>query len=77
MDDLANLYVLKFQAIMDEMFGTFKNIPMENFVHLTEGVVPWLEEFCKPHVLRKILSCTLQEVQASKMTNTQQKSNAE
>lgn len=54
---------------MDEMFETFKNIPMENFIHLTVGVVPWLEENCKPHVLRKILSCTLQEMQSNKILN--------
>lgn len=69
------LSLFKFQAIMDEMFQTFKCIPMDNFMQLTEGVVPWLEEYCKPHVLRKILSYTLQNVQTNKPPNIQQNSN--
>ncbi|XP_075167692.1 helix-loop-helix-leucine zipper transcription factor bigmax [Haematobia irritans] len=51
-----------FQAVMDEMFETFQHIPMDNFKQLTTGVIPWLEEHCKPHILRNILSRTLQEM---------------
>ena len=52
----------QFQAIMDEMFDTFQHIPMDNFKQLTTGVIPWLEEHCKPHILRSILSHTLQQM---------------
>ncbi|XP_055903797.1 max-like protein X [Eupeodes corollae] len=51
-----------FQSIMDEMFETFQNIPMDNFEQLTTGVIPWLEEHCKPHILRNILSQTIQNM---------------
>ncbi|EDW98514.1 max-like protein X [Drosophila teissieri] len=51
-----------FQAIMEEMFETFQHIPMENFKQLTTGIIPWLEEHCKPHILRNILSRTLQQM---------------
>ncbi|XP_013106921.1 max-like protein X [Stomoxys calcitrans] len=51
-----------FQAVMDEMFETFQHIPMDNFKQLTTGVIPWLEEHCKPHILRNILSRTLQDM---------------
>lgn len=49
---------------MDEMFETFQHIPMDNFKQLTTGVIPWLEEHCKPHILRNILSRTLQQMQS-------------
>ncbi|ALC45817.1 bigmax [Drosophila busckii] len=51
-----------FQAIMEEMFETFQHIPMDNFKQLTSGIIPWLEEHCKPHILRNILSRTLQQM---------------
>lgn len=35
---------------------------MENFKQLTTGIIPWLEEHCKPHILRNILSRTLQQM---------------
>jgi len=47
---------------MEEMFETFQHIPMENFKQLTTGIIPWLEEHCKPHILRNILSRTLQQM---------------
>ncbi|XP_034662397.1 max-like protein X [Drosophila subobscura] len=51
-----------FQAILEEMFDTFQHIPMDNFKQLTTGIIPWLEEHCKPHILRNILSRTLQQM---------------
>lgn len=51
-----------FQAILDEMFQTFQHIPMDNFEQLTTGVIPWLEEHCKPHILRNIVGRTLQNM---------------
>uniref|UniRef100_A0A1B0AHH8 BHLH domain-containing protein n=1 Tax=Glossina pallidipes TaxID=7398 RepID=A0A1B0AHH8_GLOPL len=62
-----------FQALMDEMFITFQHIPMDNFKQLIAGVIPWLEEHCKPHILRNILSYTLQQMQQAAQ-NRKQKS---
>lgn len=54
-----------FQAIMDEMFVSFNALPMNDFAELTAGVIPWLEEHCKPHLLRDVVSRTLQTVPAA------------
>jgi len=35
---------------------------MDNFKQLTTGIIPWLEEHCKPHILRNILSRTMQQM---------------
>lgn len=51
-----------FQAIMEEMFLSFEALPMNDFAELTTGVIPWLEENCKPHLLRDTVSRTLQNV---------------
>lgn len=48
-----------FKAIMDEMFVTFEQLPMNDFAELTSGVIPWLEEHCKPHLLRDVVNRTL------------------
>ncbi|XP_062540041.1 max-like protein X isoform X2 [Armigeres subalbatus] len=48
-----------FKAIMDEMFVTFDQLPMNDFAELTSGVIPWLEEHCKPHMLRDVVNRTL------------------
>lgn len=36
---------------------------MNNFSELTTGVLPWLEEHCKPHILRQIVNQTLYDLQ--------------
>ncbi|XP_017035487.1 max-like protein X [Drosophila kikkawai] len=61
-----------FQAIMEEMFETFQHIPMDNFKQLTTGIIPWLEEHCKPHILRNILSRTLQQMAQEAQEKQQQ-----
>lgn len=61
-----------FQAVMDEMFETFQHIPMDNFKQLTTGVIPWLEEHCKPHILRNILSRILQHMHVNQTQEQQQ-----
>lgn len=53
----------QFQAIIDEMFQTFELLPMSDFAELATGVLPWLEEHCKPHMLRQIVNQTLYELQ--------------
>lgn len=55
--DEAKFQVLR--AIMDEMFVTFDQLPMNDFAELTSGVIPWLEEHCKPHLLRDVVNRTL------------------
>lgn len=52
-----------FKAITEEMFQTFEVLPMNNFAELTTGVLPWLEEHCKPHILRQIVNQTLYDLQ--------------
>ncbi|XP_039958535.1 max-like protein X isoform X1 [Bactrocera neohumeralis] len=66
-----------FQAIMDEMFETFQHIPMDNFKQLTTGVIPWLEEYCKPHILRNILSRTLQQMSQTQVQEKQKQQDNE
>lgn len=44
------------------MFHTFELLPMNDFAELTTGVLPWLEEHCKPHILRQIVNQTLNEI---------------
>lgn len=58
-----------FQAIMEEMFQSFETLQMNDFSELTTGVIPWLEENCKPHLLRDVVSRTLQNVGNNNNTN--------
>lgn len=43
-----------FQAIMDQLFVSFNNVPVNNFAELSGGVFSWLEEHCKPQTLRDL-----------------------
>lgn len=61
-----------FRAIMDEMFVTFEQLPMNDFAELTSGVIPWLEEHCKPHLLRDVVNRTLAGITASYVQQQQQ-----
>uniref|UniRef100_A0A2M4AJE6 Putative bhlhzip transcription factor bigmax n=1 Tax=Anopheles triannulatus TaxID=58253 RepID=A0A2M4AJE6_9DIPT len=54
-----------FRAIMDEMFLTFEQLPMNDFAELTSGVIPWLEEHCKPHLLRDVVNRMLTNITSS------------
>lgn len=56
------------------MFQTFELLPMNDFAELTSGVLPWLEEHCKPHILRQIVNQTLCDIQqhSSQNQNTNQ-----
>lgn len=57
-----------FQAIMEEMFLSFDALPMNDFAELTTGVIPWLEENCKPHLLRDTVARTLHNMSDSNAT---------
>ncbi|XP_055585693.1 max-like protein X [Uranotaenia lowii] len=61
-----------FKAIMDEMFVSFEQLPMDDFAELTSGVIPWLEEHCKPHLLRDVVNRTLSGITASYVAAQQQ-----
>ncbi|XP_055551111.1 max-like protein X isoform X2 [Wyeomyia smithii] len=61
-----------FKAIMDEMFVTFDQLPMNDFAELTSGVIPWLEEHCKPHLLRDVVNRTLNNITTSYVANARQ-----
>lgn len=51
------------------MFQTFELLPMNDFAELATGVLPWLEEHCKPHILRQIVNQTLYELQQQNTQN--------
>lgn len=53
------------------MFHTFELLSMNDFAELTSGVLPWLEEHCKPHMLRQIVNQTLYELQQQQQQNIQ------
>ncbi|KFB41913.1 AGAP000682-PA-like protein [Anopheles sinensis] len=61
-----------FKAIMDEMFLTFEQLPMNDFAELTSGVIPWLEEHCKPHLLREVVNRMLTNITANYATECAQ-----
>lgn len=42
---------------------------MNDFAELATGVLPWLEEHCKPHILRQIVNQTLYELQQQNTQN--------
>lgn len=65
----------QFQAIIDEMFTTFELLPMTDFAELATGVLPWLEEHCKPHMLRQIVNQTLYKLQQTQQQQQQQPQN--
>ncbi|XP_055629300.1 max-like protein X isoform X2 [Toxorhynchites rutilus septentrionalis] len=62
-----------FKAIMDEMFVTFDQLPMNDFSELTSGVISWLEEHCKPHLLRDVVNRTLTNITSSYVSQSSSK----
>lgn len=64
-------FLPQFQAITEEMFKTFELLPMNDFAELATGVLPWLEEHCKPHILREIVNQTLYELQQQQQQSSQ------
>lgn len=55
---------------MDEMFVTFESLPMNDFSELTAGVIPWLEEHCKPHLLGAVVDSTLRSLSTNSANNS-------
>lgn len=49
------------QNVMDEMFASFSKLPMDNFTDLTTSSTSWIEEHCKPHLLRDIINRSLEK----------------
>ena len=45
--------MFQFQAIMEQLFLTFNNVSVSNFSELSAGVFSWLEEYCKPQMLKE------------------------
>lgn len=58
-----------FKSIMDDTFQSFETMPMNNFSELTAGVIPWLEEHCKPHLLGSIVDRSLHAMTLQSTTN--------
>uniref|UniRef100_A0A336LGD8 CSON009079 protein n=1 Tax=Culicoides sonorensis TaxID=179676 RepID=A0A336LGD8_CULSO len=66
---------MKFEVlknVMDEMFISFETLPMDSFAELTSSSTAWVEEHCKPHLLRKIVDRTIQKVQSNPNCSEQQ-----
>lgn len=53
------------------MFQTFELLPMSDFAELATGVLPWMEEHCKPNMLRQIVNQTLYEMQQQQNAHSQ------
>lgn len=58
------------------MFVTFDMLPMNDFSELTAGVIPWLEEHCKPHLLGTVVDRTLRSLSTTNQNNNNNKSNS-
>ncbi|XP_026461637.1 max-like protein X [Ctenocephalides felis] len=48
-----------FKAIIEQLFKSFCMISFANFSELSAGVIMWLEEYCKPQMLRNIVQRVL------------------
>ncbi|XP_063703831.1 max-like protein X [Culicoides brevitarsis] len=62
---------MKFEVlknVMDEMFLSFEKLPMDTFAELTSSSTAWVEEHCKPHLLKKIVNQTIEKVQQQQQT---------
>lgn len=44
---------------------------MSDFAELATGVLPWMEEHCKPNMLRQIVNQTLYEMQQQQNAHSQ------
>jgi len=54
-----------FQAIMDTLFVSFNaGMSVANFTELSAGVFSWLEEHCKPQILRNVVISILQQLKS-------------
>lgn len=51
-----------FRSVMDELFDSFSELPMNTFGDLTHNVIPWIEEQCKPQLMRDMVNRALAEV---------------
>jgi hypothetical protein len=54
--------LFQFRLIMDEMFDSFEQLPMNDFSELTMSVCTWLEEYCKPHMMKDVVNRSLHTI---------------
>ncbi|KAF2353877.1 Ribosomal protein S4/S9 eukaryotic/archaeal [Trinorchestia longiramus] len=53
-----------FRAVMDSLYQTFEpSVITSNFTEISGSVISWLEEHCKPQILREIMCAVLQQLQ--------------
>ncbi|XP_018007438.1 max-like protein X [Hyalella azteca] len=53
-----------FRAVMDSLYQTFEpSVITGNFTEISGSVIAWLEEHCKPQILREIMCAVLQQLQ--------------
>ncbi|KAB7506834.1 Max-like protein X [Armadillidium nasatum] len=53
-----------FRAVIDSLFQTFDlSVTMNNFAEVSGSVIQWVEEHCKPQILREIMCGVLQQLQ--------------
>jgi MAX-like protein X len=60
-----------FQAVMDSLFVSFNGgMSVANFTELSACVFSWLEEHCKPQILRDMVLGILQQLKNQVGTGT-------
>lgn len=61
---LAHKLAFQFQAIMDDMFISFEQLPMNDFDELVNSVCEWLEESFKSQQLKEIAQRSITQIAA-------------
>lgn len=61
-DFLDFILLLQFQSIMNEMFVSFENLPMNDFDELVNSVCEWLEENFKSQFMKEIAQRSLNNI---------------
>lgn len=53
-----------FKAIMDEMFASFDKLSMNDFGERAGGVINWMEEYCNPEKIQKVVDRALAHIKS-------------
>ncbi|XP_076030209.1 helix-loop-helix-leucine zipper transcription factor bigmax isoform X2 [Oratosquilla oratoria] len=62
-----------FRAIMDSLFQTFnQSVSTGNFAEISGSVISWVEEHCKPQILREVMHAILQQLGPSSLSDASQ-----
>lgn len=62
-----------FRAVLDSLYQTFEpSVITTNFAEISGSVIAWLEEHCKPQILREIMRGVLQQLPQQDSAGLQQ-----